>query len=83
MVITAVVAAVAVFISGGLLLRLLHITTGAVAVAGGIILALIAVKMALGSEEVVEDLERRPTPTSSRAIRWRSRTCSIRSASRS
>jgi multiple antibiotic resistance protein len=46
-----------VFITGGLLLRLLHITTGAVAVAGGIILALIAVKMALGSEEVVEDLE--------------------------
>jgi multiple antibiotic resistance protein len=57
MVITAVVAAVAVFITGGLLLRLLHITTGAVAVAGGIILALIAVKMALGSEEVVEDLD--------------------------
>jgi multiple antibiotic resistance protein len=57
MVITAVVAAVAVFITGGLLLRLLHITTGAVAVAGGIILALIAVKMALGSEEVVEHHE--------------------------
>ena len=45
MVITAVTAAVAVFITGGLLLRLLHITAGAVAVAGGIILALIAVKM--------------------------------------
>jgi multiple antibiotic resistance protein len=57
MVITAVTAAVAVFITGGLLLRLLHITTGAVAVAGGIILALIAVKMALGSEEVVEHLD--------------------------
>src|SRR3954451_656736 len=57
MVITAVVAAVVVFITGGLLLRLLHITTGAVAVAGGIILALIAVKMALGSEEVVEHHE--------------------------
>ena len=57
MVITAVTAAVAVFITGGLLLRLLHITTGAVAVAGGIILALIAVKMALGSEEVVEHHE--------------------------
>ena len=57
MVITAVTAAVAVFITGGLLLRLLHITTGAVAVAGGIILALIAVKMALGSEEVVEGHE--------------------------
>jgi multiple antibiotic resistance protein len=57
MVITAVVAAVVVFITGGLLLRLLHITTGAVAVAGGIILALIAVKMALGNEEVVEHVE--------------------------
>ena len=57
MVITAVVAALAVFVTGGLLLRLLHITTGAVAVAGGIILALIAVKMALGSEEVVEHHE--------------------------
>jgi len=57
MVVTAVVAAVVVFITGGLLLKLLHITIGAVAVAGGIILALIAVKMALGSEEVVEDLE--------------------------
>ena len=57
MVITAVVAALAVFVTGGLLLSLLHITTGAVAVAGGIILALIAVKMALGSEEVVEHLD--------------------------
>src|SRR3954468_20507458 len=60
MVITAVVAAVVVFITGGVLLRLLHITTGAVAVAGGIILALIAVKMALGSEEVVEGHEEAP-----------------------
>jgi multiple antibiotic resistance protein len=57
MVLTAVGAAVAVFVTGGLLLRLLHITTGAVAVAGGIILALIAVKMALGAEEVVENHE--------------------------
>lgn len=57
MVITAVVAALAVFVTGGLLLSLLHITTGAVAVAGGIILALIAVKMALGSEEVVEHVD--------------------------
>src|SRR4051794_33482297 len=37
--------------------RRMVITTGAVAVAGGIILALIAVKMALGSEEVVEHHE--------------------------
>ena len=37
MVKTAVVAAVVVFFTGALLLRLLHITPGAVAVAGGII----------------------------------------------
>jgi multiple antibiotic resistance protein len=55
MVITAVVAALVVFLTGALLLRLLHITSGAVAVAGGIILTLLAVKMALGSgDEVVE-----------------------------
>lgn len=55
MVITAVVAAIVVFFTGALLLRLLHITPGAVAVAGGIILTLLAVKMALGSgDEIVE-----------------------------
>ena len=54
MVKTAVVAAVVVFFTGAFLLRLLHITPGAVAVAGGIILALLAVKMALGpGDEVV------------------------------
>ena len=55
MVITAVVAAVVVFMTGALLLKLLHITPGAVAMAGGIILLLLAVKMAIGSgDEVVE-----------------------------
>jgi multiple antibiotic resistance protein len=68
MVITAVVAAVAVFITGGLLLRLLHITTGAVAVAGGIILALIAVKMALGSEEVVVEGHEAPADPDKLAV---------------
>lgn len=48
MVITALVAAVVVFITGALLLRLLHITPGAVAVAGGVILAVLALRMALG-----------------------------------
>src|SRR5688572_7462639 len=57
MVITAVVAAVVVFFTGALLLRLLHITAGAVAVAGGIILALLAVRMALGpGDEVVHEV---------------------------
>jgi multiple antibiotic resistance protein len=68
MVITAVLAAVVVFITGGVLLRLLHITTGAVAVAGGIILALIAVKMALGSEEVVEGHEEVPADPDKLAV---------------
>jgi len=39
MVVTAVVTALVIFALGGLLMRLLHITGGAVAVAGGIILA--------------------------------------------
>ena len=57
MVITAVVAAVIVFFAGAFLLRLLHITPGAVAVAGGIIIALLAVRMALGpGEEVVHEV---------------------------
>ena len=58
MVTTAVVAAIVVFVTGALLLRLLHITPGAVAVAGGIILALLAVRMALGpGDEVVKEVE--------------------------
>ena len=58
MVITALVAAVVVFITGAFLLRLLHITPGAVAVAGGIILALLAVRMALGpGDEVVKHVD--------------------------
>jgi small neutral amino acid transporter SnatA (MarC family) len=55
MVRTAVVAALVIFATGALLMRLLHITGGAVAVAGGIILALLAIKMATGQgEDVVE-----------------------------
>lgn len=54
MVTVAIAAAVIVFLTGALLLRLLHITPGAVAAAGGIILALLATKMALGpGDEVV------------------------------
>ena len=61
MVTTAVVAALVVFATGALLLRLLHITPGAVAVAGGIILALLAVRMALGpGDEVVKEVEELP-----------------------
>ena len=51
MVLTALVTALVLFATGALLMRLLHITGGAVAVAGGIILALIAIKMASGPTE--------------------------------
>ncbi|MGO8042827.1 MarC family protein [Rhizobium johnstonii] len=51
MVLVAVVTALILFATGALLMRLLHITGGAVAVAGGIILALIAIKMASGPIE--------------------------------
>jgi multiple antibiotic resistance protein len=48
--------ALVIFATGALLMRLLHITSGAVAVAGGIILALLAIKMATGhAEDVVEE----------------------------
>ena len=63
MVKTAVVTALVIFVTGALLMRLLHITSGAVAVAvaGGIILALLAIKMAPGhGEDVVEEDHRVP-----------------------
>lgn len=56
MVATAVVAAIVLFATGWLLMRLLHITDGAVAVAGGIILAILAIEMvsAPGKKHVEE-----------------------------
>jgi small neutral amino acid transporter SnatA (MarC family) len=55
MVVTAVVTALVLFAFGGLLMRLLHITGGAVAVAGGIILAILAINMVSGpGKKVVE-----------------------------
>lgn len=56
MVVTAVVAAIVLFAFGWLLMRLLHITEGAVAVAGGIILAILAIEMvsAPGKKHVEE-----------------------------
>lgn len=55
MVLTALVTALILFATGAFLMRLLHITGGAVAVAGGIILALIAIKMAAGPTEKPHD----------------------------
>jgi small neutral amino acid transporter SnatA (MarC family) len=57
MVVTAVVTALVTFALGALLMRLLHITGGAVAVAGGIILAILAINMVAGpGKKVVEEI---------------------------
>lgn len=57
MVLVALVTALILFAVGALLMRLLHITGGAVAVAGGIVLALLALNMAAGpTEKAHEDL---------------------------
>jgi small neutral amino acid transporter SnatA (MarC family) len=58
MVVTAVVTALVLFAFGALLMQLLHITGGAVAVAGGIILATLAIDMVHGpGKKIVEDVE--------------------------
>src|SRR3546814_6727463 len=58
MVVTAVVTALILFATGALLMRLLHITGGAVAVAGGIILAILAIGMVSGpGQKIVEEVE--------------------------
>jgi multiple antibiotic resistance protein len=54
MVVIAVVTAIVLFATGWLLMRLLHITGGAVAVAGGIILLILAIGMVSGSAEKSE-----------------------------
>ena len=58
MVVTAVVTALILFALGALLMRLLHITGGAVAVGGGIILAILAINMVSGpGKKIVEEVE--------------------------
>ena len=58
MVVTAVVTALVMFAFGALLMRLLHITGGAVAVAGGLILAILAINMVQGpGKKIVEEVE--------------------------
>ena len=58
MVMVAVVTALVLFASGALLMRLLHITGGAVAVAGGIILAILAIDMVHGpGKKIVEEVD--------------------------
>ena len=55
MVVTALVTALVLFAFGALLMRLLHITGGAVAVGGGIILAILAINMVSGPGKKVEE----------------------------
>jgi small neutral amino acid transporter SnatA (MarC family) len=58
MVVTAVITAIIMFAFGALLMRLLHITGGAVAVAGGIILATLAIEMVNGpGKKIVDEVE--------------------------
>ena len=64
MVLVAVITALVMFAFGGLLMRLLHITGGAVAVAGGIILATLAIEMVHGpGKKVVEEAAPSDDPT--------------------
>ena len=57
MVATAVITALVLFAFGGLLMRLLHISGGAVAVAGGMILAILAIAMVSGpGKKVAEEI---------------------------
>jgi small neutral amino acid transporter SnatA (MarC family) len=63
MVAIAVVTAFILFAFGALLMRLLHISGGAVAVAGGIILAILAIEMVAGhSEKPVAEFPTREDP---------------------
>jgi small neutral amino acid transporter SnatA (MarC family) len=63
MVRTAVITALVLFAFGALLMQLLHISQGAIAVAGGIILAILAIEMVAGpGKKVVEDTEAQADP---------------------
>jgi small neutral amino acid transporter SnatA (MarC family) len=58
MVGVAVITALVMFAFGALLMRLLHITGGAVAVAGGVILATLAIEMVHGpGKKIVDEVE--------------------------
>ena len=63
MVRIAVVTALILFALGALLMRLLHISGGAVAVAGGIILAILAIEMVTGhGKKAVEEFPTKEDP---------------------
>jgi small neutral amino acid transporter SnatA (MarC family) len=56
MVVTGVATAIVLFATGWFLLRLLHISGGAVAVGGAIVLAIRAINMAAGPTKTVEEV---------------------------
>jgi multiple antibiotic resistance protein len=63
MVAIAVITALILFAFGALLMRLLHISGGAVAVAGGIILAILAIEMVAGhGKKAVEEFAVKEDP---------------------
>ena len=68
MVVTAVVTAIVLLATGWLLMRLLHISGGAVAVGGAIVLAILAIKMAAGPVGTVEEVGRAPEDPQKMAV---------------
>ena len=76
MVVVAVVTALVLFATGALLMRLLHITGGSVAVAGGTILAILAINMVSGpNKKVEEEAGIKRIQNTSRSTRLRYHTC--------
>ena len=74
---TAGVVAVILLGLGGLLTRLLHFSTGALSVASGVLLLIIASRMVLGRDELNSGVSRPRLriPCSWRWSRWPCRTC--------
>jgi len=68
MVVTAVITAVVLLATGWLLMRLLHISGGAVAVGGAIVLAILAIKMAAGPVKKVEEVGGAPEDPKALAV---------------
>ena len=55
MVFTATIVAIVLLVAGVLIMKLLHFTTGALSIAGGLILLLLALSMVLGTTEKKEN----------------------------
>ena len=75
MVVTAVVTAIVLFATGRLLLRLLHISGGAVAVGGPIVLAILAINMAQPTKKVEAVVEIREDSKQIAVYCWRCHIC--------